>query len=452
MRHLRIIALTMALLAVLIGTVGAQDGVTLVIWGEPGTVACINDDTRAEEVGCIYARSLQAGWEELHPEITLEWVDQGWDAALRQALVTAQLGGTAPDITVGESFMPELTRNGSFLPLAISEEAAANLVPGTVAATTTPEGVNHGVAAFTAVFALEVNADVVRAAGLDPDTLDVSTWSKVAEVAAQISEAGGADYSGWSILGPTPAPAGAFFRAAPYVYQTGGDFCDEGCVNPTFNDPRSIKVYEWFREMYAFTPEGLAFNGDEGFVFTQLFQGKTAMQTAGAWHPAWARSSGCTDCRYLPLPVPDEGGIPANVVVGNAIYAALSDTEHPEEAMMFLEYLASDAVQGNNFWANGRLPATFSALDGILTVAQGDTAGVPEYYTSEDPVADAAPFVTYISELTSENVRTLPAWASKGAELDLLWNSMFAEILTSTEPVEDILNRYQAEAEALVAE
>jgi ABC-type glycerol-3-phosphate transport system substrate-binding protein len=75
---------------------------------------------------------------------------------------------------------------------------------------------------------------------------------------------------------------------------------------------------------------------------------------------------------------------------------------------------------------------------------------VPEYYTG-DPVADTAPFVTYISELTSENVRTLPAWASNGAELNTLWNSMFAEILTSDEPVEDILNRYQEEAAALVA-
>jgi ABC-type glycerol-3-phosphate transport system substrate-binding protein len=175
------------------------------------------------------------------------------------------------------------------------------------------------------------------------------------------------------------------------------------------------------------------------------------MQTAGAWHPAWARSSGCADCRYLPLPVPDEGGVAANVVVGNAIYAALSSTEHPEEAMMFLEYLASDDVQTNVFWSTGRLPATISSLQQILDVAGGDTVTVPEYYTSEDPVADAAPFVTYISELTSENVRTLPAWAEKGAELNALWNSMFAEVLTSEEPVEDILNRYQTEAEALVA-
>lgn len=449
MRRLLFIVFSVALLAVLVGAVGAQETVELVIWGEGGMVTCL--DEQSEEVNCIFTRNLQAGWEALHPEITLKWEFHGWDEELRQNLVTAELGGTAPDITVGESFMPALTREGFFLPLAISDDAMANIVPGTVLAVNL-DGTLHGVATYTAVFALEVNADVVRQAGLDPDTLDVSTWSKVADVAAQITEAGNGEYYGFSVLGPTNFPAAALFRAAPYVYQTGGDFCDEGCVNPTFNDPRSVKVYEWFRQMYQLTPPGLAFNGDEGFVFSQLFQGETAMQTAGAWHPAWARSSGCTDCRYLPLPIPDEGGMAANVVVGNVIWSALASTDHPEEAMMFLEYLTSDDVQTDIFWSTGRMPSTFTSLQQILDVANGDTASVPEYYVSEDPVKDTAPFVGYITELTSENVRILPPWATKGPELNALWNSMFAEILTSSDPVEDILNRYQAEAEALVAE
>ncbi len=448
MRRVLVFMVCAMLLAVLVGTVGAQDGVTLVIWGEPGTVTCINENN-TQELGCVYALTLNQLWSEMYPDITLQWEDHSWDAALRQNLVTAQLGGTAPDITVGESFMPELTRNGSFLPLDISEDVLNNLVPGTVAAVT-HDGQVHGVAAFTAVFALEVNADVVRAAGLDPDTLDLSTWSQVEEVAAAITEAGGGEFYGFSILGPTPQPAGALFRAAPYVYQTGGDFCDEGCVNPTFNDPASLPVYEWFRTMYQYTPPGLAFNGDEGFVFSQLFSGQTAMQTAGAWHPAWAKSSGCEDCRYLPLPIPDEGGQRANVVVGNAIYAALASTDHPEEAMLFLEFLANDAVQPNTFWGNGRMPATLSALEGILAVAEGDTSAVPEYFEG-DPVATAAPFVFYIDELFNGEVRTLPAWANEGPALDALWNDMFAEVLTSDRPVQEILDDYQAQAEALVA-
>ena len=448
MKRAFILLSVVCLLGILVGTVAGQDSVTLVIWGEPGTVTCINEQSTAPN--CIYAVRMNEMWSEMHPNIQLKWEDQSWDAALRQNLVTAQLGGTAPDITVGESFMPEFTRNGSFLPLAVSQATLDNLVPGTVAAVTL-DGQVHGVAAFTAVFALEVNADVVRSAGLDPDTLDLSTWSKVVETAEAISVAGNGEYYGFSILGPTNNPAGALFRAAPYVYQTGATFCDEGCVNPTFNDPVSAPVYQWFRDLYQFTPPGLAFNGDEGFVFTQLFGGLTAMQTAGAWHPAWASSSGCEDCRYLPLPVPDEAGQRANVVVGNAIYAALSSTQHPEEAMMFLEFLASDAVQNNVFWATGRMSSTFSSLNSVLAVAEGDTAGVPDYYEG-DAVAAAQPFVFYIDELFNGEVFTLPAWANEGPALDALWNDMFAEVLTSDRPIEEILDDYQAEAEALLAQ
>ena len=447
MRRALVFLLTMIFLVVMVGTIAAQEGVTLVIWGEPGTVTCINE--QSAEANCIYAVQMNELWNEMHPDITLQWEDHGWDAALRQNLVTAQLGGTAPDITVGESFMPEFTRDGYFLPLDVPQETLDNLVPGTVAAVTLGDAV-HGVAAFTAVFALEVNADVVRQAGLDPDTLDLSTWDKVTEAAQAVNEAGAGAYYGFSILGPTNAPAAALFRAAPYVYQTGGDFCDEGCVNPTFNDPASVKVYEWFRELYQYTPPGLAFNGDEGFVFTQLFNGQTAMQTAGAWHPAWAASSGGEDCRYLPLPIPDEGGQRANVVVGNAIYSVMADTEHPDEAMLFMEHLASDAVQNNVFWSTGRMPSTVSTLNNILAVADGDTASVPDYYEG-DAVTAAAPFVFYIDELFNGEVRTLPAWSKEGPALDALWNDMFAEVLTSDRSVQEILDDYQGQAEALVA-
>ncbi len=447
----RLLFLTTVFTLLLVGTVAAQDGVTLVIWGEPGTVGCLDPNNENHDAaGCVFARQLVENWNTMHPDIALQFEDHGWDVALRQNLVTAELAGTGPDITVGESFMPAFTAEGQFLPLDVPQETLDNLVPGTVAAVT-QDGQVHGVATFTAVFALEVNADVVSAAGLDPDNLDLSTWGQVSEAAAAINEAGNGEYYGFSILGPTAAPAAALFRAAPYVYQTGADFCDEGCVNPTFNDERAIPVYEWFREMMAYTPPGLAFNGDEGFVFSQLFAGVDAMQTAGAWHPAWARGSGCADCRYLPLPVPDDGGEAANVVVGNAIYSVLASTEHPEEAMLFMDYLASDAVQTNVFWSTGRLPATITSLDQILEVAGGDTMSVPDYYESEDPVADTAPFVGYIDELKSENVRILPPWANNGPELDQLWNDMFAEVLTSDRPIPEILNDYQAQAEAIVA-
>lgn len=448
MRRLGFFLVSSLLLVLLVGVAAAQDEVTLVIWGEGGLTNCI--DLTADT--CTpYGRTIIEGWQAAHPNIKLQIENHGWDEELRQNIVTAQLGGTAPDIITGESFMPSLVANGSLAPLAISEDVRENLVAGPLLPVTDADGTVYGVAAFTAVFALEVNADVVRKAGLDPDTLDLSTWSKVTDVARQISAAGNGEYYGFSLLGPTQWPVAAQFRVAPYVYQTGADFCDEGCVNPTWNDEASVKVYEWFRELYQLTPPGLAFNGDEGFVFSQLFTGLDAMQTAGAWHPAWAASSGCADCRYFPLPVPDEGGARANVVVGNANYAVLESSKYKTEAMMFLEWLVSDEVQNDAFWAYGRLPSTHSALKTIAAVAEGDTSSVPDYWKGEEPTSFTQRFVGYIDELLNGDVRKLPAWANKYPEMNALWNTMFGEILTSDRSVKEILDDYQAQAEALAA-
>lgn len=449
MRRLLLFVLGIVSLLVVIGTISAQEEVTLVIWGEGGISQCaadMNADTCTP-----YGRTVIEGWQAAHPEIKLQIEDHGWDEELRQNIVTAQLGGTAPDIITGESFMPSLVANGSLAPLDISADVMDNQLPGPLLPVTDAEGTVYGIAAFTAVFALEVNADVVRKAGLDPDTLDLSTWDKVTEVATQISAAGNGEYYGFSLLGPTQWPVAAQFRVAPYVYQTGADFCDAGCVNPTWNDQASIKVYQWFRDLYQLTPPGLAFNGDEGFVFSQLFAGLDAMQTAGAWHPAWAATSGCADCRYFPLPIPDEGGARANVVVGNANYAVLESSQHKAEAMLFLEWLVSDPVQNDAFWAYGRLPSTRSALETIMGVTEGDTASVPEYWEGEEAVAFTSRFTGYIDELMNGDVRKLPAWANHYPELNALWNTMFGEILTSDRPVQDILDDYQAQAEALAA-
>jgi ABC-type glycerol-3-phosphate transport system substrate-binding protein len=434
----------------------SEETVTLVIWGEPGTVGCIDDPASTWEF-CNYVRELNEGWSAAHPNIQLQWESHGWDAALNDALQEAIAAGNPPDITVGESFMPQLVNAGLLLPLQLSEEQKANLIPATVQGASDGENI-YGVAAFTAVFTLEINADVFLFAGIDPNSVDLSTWEGVSETAALITEAGNGDFYGFSILGPTRDLTAPLFRFMPYLYQAGSDLCNApACDTPTFNDPKAVPVYEWFRELYQYTPPDLTFNGDEGYVFSQLFAGYTAMQTAGSWHPSWASGSGCEDCRYLPLPLPPDGNA-ANVVVGNAMYSVLASSEHPEEATLFLEWLMSDEVQQKVFWTGvgGRLPTTFTGINAIKAAMEGDTSSVPEFYTEalgkslDDASREAQVYAVFIEELLGGDVRILPPWAQNSKELNQLWNEMFQEVLVSDRPVVEILDEYQTLAEAIV--
>lgn len=451
--------ITLIFLIVMVSSLSAQtdEQITLVIWGEPGTVGCVEDTLSTWEF-CNYVRAFNASWEAAYPNITLQWENHGWDTDLYNELQTAIAEGNAPDLTVGESIMPLLLQAGQLAPLNLSDELLANLIPAPIQAVSDGDDL-YGVAAFTAVFTLEINADVFLFVGINPNTTDLSTWDAVAETAAHITETSNGEFYGFSILGPTAAPAAAMLRFAPYLYQNGADFCNmPDCDTPTFNDPAGVEVYEWFRELYQYTPPGLAFLGDEGAIFSQLFAGITAMQTAGSWHPSWAAGSGCENCRYLPLPLPDDGER-ANVVVGNAMYGILADSPNQEAAQLFLEWMVSDEMQNNLFWTGvgGRLPTTYSGIAALEEVMGGDTSSVPNFYTRglgktlSDAPAEAALYEVFISELMNGDVRILPPWKNSAIALNILWNEMFSEILTSSDPITDILDAYQAQAEALIA-
>lgn len=458
---MRYVLLLVILLALVFGAgiSGAQDDevTTIVIWGEPGTVSCIIQPDSTWEF-CNYVRELDARWQAEHPEIVTVWEDHGWDTDLFQELSAAIEAGNAPDITVGESFMPQLVQQGHLLSLDLPSDVRDNIIPATIVAVERGDDL-YGVPVFTAVFTLEINADLFLLSGLDPNTVDLSTWDQVEETARIITDAGDGEFYGYSILGPTDYVTAALFRVAPYLYQVDAPLCNmPECDVPSFNHPNSVQVYEWFRRMATYTDPEITFAGSEAFVFAQLFSGTTAMQTAGSWHPFWAEGSGCFDCRYLPLPLPPNGQR-ANVVVGNPIYGVLSTSEHPEEATEFLKFMIDDLNQSNLFWTGvgGRLPTTFTGIEAVQEVMEGDTSSVPAYYTEflgrdlDDAPFDARVYDVFIDELLNGDVRILPSWAIHFVEVTALWNEMFTEVLSSERPIEEILDDYQAQAEALMS-
>ena len=67
------------------------------------------------------------------PGTTVTYMNMGWDAVLRQNLLTALMGGTAPDLIVGESFIQPDARIGAYLALDDALKEAKiydNLIPG----------------------------------------------------------------------------------------------------------------------------------------------------------------------------------------------------------------------------------------------------------------------------------------------------------------------------------
>ena len=404
-----------------------EEPVELVIWAEFFTFDAISTDP---EGAGLYGAYLIEKFEEEHPGVTVRLEYHGWDETLHQNLFNALLAGTPPDIVVGENFFQQYAELGALVPLDdVVADIKEDLIPGTYKAAEY-DGHIYGVSAFTGIFAFERNCDVVEAAGLDCDD-PPETWNELLAEAALITEAGEGDYYGYTLQGPVETSVGGLFRIAAYLAQAGAPICQDNCTKPYFNNPDAVPTLEFIREIYQTTPPGLAFNPHEGQVYEQLFRGLSAYQIAGSWHPGWAKDTGCEDCRYSAIPVP-EGGQPASMIVGNVIYSVLTQSEYPEIAAEWVKFLAREDVQALVYPSLGRLPSTRSAL---MTLS---------------PEVDPATQVFIDQLLNNPELKILPQWRKDPEKMWGIYNEMLTEILTTNRSISEIMDEAQAKADEVM--
>ncbi|MFB0537504.1 MAG: extracellular solute-binding protein [Anaerolineae bacterium] len=405
---------------------GPEEPVTLVVWADGAAIGQMETDPEGRGAYAVY---LKEKFEEEHPGVTVSLEDHGWDAALRQSLVNALLAGVAPDVIVGEGFFKNYAALDAMIPIDISG-MEDNLIPGTYMGAYYNDEV-YGLSGYTAVFGLERNCAVVEAAGLDCDS-PPTTWDELLEQAEAITEAGDGEYYGYTMQGPGEYALGAAFRISVLLKQVGSGLSVPGPTGadyPNFNDAKAVQVYQFLRDIYPYTPPGLAFEPDEGVVYSQLHAGKSAYQIAGAWHVLWAIENGCEDCRYSDVPVA-AGGSPASMVVANVIYGAIAASEHPDLAVEFVKFTQRDDVQALVHQATQRLPATRS----------GATALRPD----ADPAVQD--FLDVL--LTSEKLDAMPQWEKNETLIWDAYTEFLTKILTTDEDIQTLMDEAQAAAEA----
>jgi ABC-type glycerol-3-phosphate transport system substrate-binding protein len=414
-------------------TPGPAAPVELVIWGEGITAGQLELDPGTDPKA-VYAHMLVEQFQEENPGITVKFENHGWDEELRQNLTNAMLAGTGPDIIVGEGFFKNMAALDALLPL---DDGIGDLKDNAVAGTYQGAFLNgkiYGLASFTSVFGFERNCDVIEKAGLDCSK-PPETWDDLLVQAEAITKAGNGEYYGYTLQGPAGFSMGAPFRIYVYLLEAGASMSKPdtatGLDYPNFNDPKAAPVYTFLRELAKSTPPGLLFEADEGKVYTQLFQGKSAYQMAGGWHVQWASESGCTNCQYSSVPMPKDGQ-PATVVVANVIYGIMKTSKNPDAAMKWIKFTQSDEVQAQVFIANGRIPTTRTALEALRP--------------SVDPATQA-----YIDTLlNSTNVNAMPQWVKNPQKVWQVYNDFLVKLFTTDAPVESLMDEAQALAEEAV--
>lgn len=403
--------------------------VTLVAWVDGVAIAHMETDPEGRGAYAVYLRDQFAAE---HPGVTVSLEDHGWDEALRQNLTNALLAGTAPDVIVGEGFFKNYAALDALLPIDIAP-LEDNLVAGTYQGALY-QGKVYGLSGYTGTFGLERNATVIKAAGLDPDS-PPTTWDELLEQARAITEAGKGEYYGYTMQGPGEFALGAAFRISVLLKQLGSGLSVPGPTGddyPNFNDPKAVQVYNFLRDIYPYTPPGLAFEPDEGVVYSQLHVGKSAYQIAGSWHVLWGRENGCEDCRYSEVPLPP-GGRPASMVVANVIYGALKASKYPDLATEFVLFTQTDEAQDLVYQCTQRLPATRSALNRLRPKAE--------------PATQA--FIDVL--LNSQNLDAMPQWPKNTQRIWAAYTDFLTKLLMTDEDLQMLMDEMQAIAEEALA-
>ena len=137
----------------------------------------------------LFTKRLVEGFKELCPNVTLNFIEDGWGDALyqKQQLYIRDFnagGKMAVDIMIGETYMGYFAENNVFLPL---DQSKFNVVEG-VYADTVVNGEMYCVPMCTGICGLQYNTQILTEVGIPEDKWVPATWDELLENCRIVSE------------------------------------------------------------------------------------------------------------------------------------------------------------------------------------------------------------------------------------------------------------------------
>ncbi|MEE4015500.1 sugar ABC transporter substrate-binding protein [Roseibium sp. FZY0029] len=258
--------------------------------------------------------------------------------------------GDAPDITYIDN--PEVAlfaSRGLLLDLKPYIEQsdivnADDIFPGPLSSVSYEGGI-YGIPRGANTIALYYNADMYRAAGLDPDN-PPRTWDELYEAAKALTKP---EDNVYGLAFSAVATEEGTFQFLPWLQMTGGDYDNvdtDGAV-------RALSLWKKILDEGLASPDTLI-RGQWDSTGT-FNAGTAAMSISGPWELPRMSSEAKFDFRAALLPVPQEGAERASAL-GEGDNVILASTDNPDEAFLFLEFLYENMDRvWNDF---GYLPAS----------------------------------------------------------------------------------------------
>jgi len=318
---------------------------------------------------------VAAAFSEEVPEITVEWlgsVDQ-------EKFLTSAAGGTPPDAATLGAY-PELFSRKVAMALTEWVNTSAAFKKDDIFEASwnggTFEGEIYGLPCVEGFvrYGLCYNVDLVKEAGLDPDS-PPETWDDTYawhETITTFDDAGNVTIVG---LDPLDAMGGSIGFGDPFMWpkSMGFDYYDQEAHTFNIDNPKMVEALEIIQRFYALVgPEKMAAFRQSYGTWTGPQAGFTsgvqAMQINGYWTPgSMAHNAPDRTFAYSWTPVPeDRRGIKMQSMGGHYVFIPVG-SPHPKEAFRFGEFLMTDKACDIIYDGLGWLPARRSYVEVVDT-------------------------------------------------------------------------------------
>lgn len=330
-------------------------------------------------------------FEKAHPNIHVEMQYSDW-SGYRDKLATQVAGGNAPDIMqMDELYLASYASQGSLLDLdSVSQWLDMGKMAKSVKDAGQYDGKQYAATIATAPFALCVNMDILNELGLSlPDNTDSWTWDEFEAFEKQIVAK-----SNGEIIGAGTLPAGDGLQI--WALQHGEFAFKDGKVGMSENT-----LAQWLRKSKEYTENGISGTPDRWaeeqaatLEQSEFGRGKQAMKFFTAMQISqYAKAVGTDNLTLVHIPQDKPGK--AMYMKPSQFWCISSESEHPAEAAMLVDYLINNADAGKILGTERGLPSNNAIREELKASASALDKKAFDYVDSiQDDLTDTAPDVT----------------------------------------------------------
>ncbi|GAA3991185.1 carbohydrate ABC transporter substrate-binding protein [Thermobifida alba] len=328
-------------------------------------------------------------FEQQNPGIRIvgEYTDWGsyWDK-----LATTTAAGDAPDIiTQEERYLREYGERGALADLSQLEGLDLSAIDPLVADSGDLDGATYGIATGVNAYAILADPQAFADAGVEMPDDDTWTWDDYVDIATRISEKSGGEIVGTQSMGYNETGFAIFARQhGESLYNEDGSL---GFSKGTLE--------KWFQYTVDLLESGGQPGASESVEIEAGGPDQSVLSTnTGAMAHFWTNQLGAIssasgrDIQLLRYPGETENDRTGMYFKPAMFYSVSADSDHPEEAAKFVDFLLNSEEAAAVLLADRGLPANVEVRDSIVdSLPEADKRSAEFLAEIEGTIVDGNP-------------------------------------------------------------